>query len=126
MSLSADPSVTLGSTGNAKASSSLAASGTVSFVVDFSANVLGGFVQIWDTTTAVAATNGLTVQAFATADGTNFDTVAFGGVNFTMSPAASSTARQSFFLPTGKYTITLTNLDATNAVTIAATSAPVS
>jgi hypothetical protein len=125
MSLNADPSVTLGSTGNAKASSSLAASGTVSFVVDFSTSTLGGFVQIWDTTTTVAATNGLAVQAFATADGTNFDTVPFGAVNFTMSPAASSTARQSFFLPTGKYTITLTNLDATNAVTIEATSAPV-
>jgi hypothetical protein len=126
MSLGSDPSLNPGTTGNAKASASLAASGTVSFVVDFSTNVLGGFVQIWDTTTTVAATNGLTVQAFSTPDGTNFDTIPFGGVNFTIAPAASSTARQTFFLPTGKYTITLTNLDATNAVTIQATSATVS
>jgi len=121
-----DPSVTFNTRYNAYSSQSLAASGTTTFTVDFSSSSLGGFVQIWDTTTTVAATNGCQVQAFATADtGPNYDTVAFAGTNFVLAPGGSSTAAQSFFLPTGKYQIKLTNLDGTNAITVGATTAAV-
>jgi len=126
MALQYDPSVTLNARYNAYASQSLAAATSATFTADFSTSSLGGFVQIWDTTTTVAGTNGLQVQAFATADtGPNYDTVAFAGTNFILAPAGSSTGAQSFFLPTGKYQIKLTNLDGTNAITVGATTAPV-
>jgi len=128
MALLYDPSVTLSSAGNAVASStSLNANTSTTFNVDFSSSTLGGFVQIWNTGGGtVATTNGLQIQAFATAESgasPNYDTIAFGGVNFTIATTASTTARQSFFLPTGKYQIKLTNLDVTNGITIEATTA---
>jgi hypothetical protein len=128
MALQYDPSVTFNTAGNAIASgTTIAASGSTSFTADFSSNSLGGFIQIWDTGGAtVAATNGLTVAAYTTADTTpNWDTVIFGGVNFTIATVASTAARQSFFMPTGKYKIVLTNLDASNAISVEATTAPV-
>ena len=127
MALSTDPSVTLNTRYNALSSQSLANSTSVTFTVDFSSSSLGGFVQIWNTGGGtVAATNGCQVQAFATADtGPNYDTIAFAGTNFTITTVVSTAAAQSFFLPTGKYQIKLINLDATNAVTVGATTAPV-
>jgi hypothetical protein len=127
MALQYDPSATLNAHGNALTSASLAANTAVSFTVDFTSSTLGGFVQIWNTGGGtVAATNGLQVQVFATADTTpNYDTIPFGGVNFTIATVTSTAARQSFFLPTGKFQVTLTNLDVTNAITVEATKAPV-
>ena len=127
MSLASDPSVTFNSNGNALSSQSLANSTSVTFTADFSSSTVGGFVQVWDTGGGtVATTNGCQVQAFATADtGPNYDTVAFAGVNFVITTVVSTAARQSFFLPTGKYKIQLTNLDATNSITVEATTAPV-
>ena len=127
MALSSDPSVTFNARYNALGSVSLASSGTTSFTADFSSSALGGFVQIWDTGGAtVAATNGCQVQAFATADTSpNYDTIAFAGTNFTITTVQSTAAAQSFFLPSGKYQIKLTNLDATNAITVGATTASV-
>ena len=127
MPLTVDPSVTLNTRYNAYGSQTLANAASTTFAVDFSSSSLGGFVQVWDTGgSSVAATNGCQVQAFATADtGPNYDTVAFAGTNFTFTTVASTPAAQSFFLPTGKYQIKLTNLDATNAITVGATTAPV-
>jgi hypothetical protein len=128
LSLQYDPSATLSTAGNALSSGSLAASASTTFTVDFSANTLGGFVQCWNTGGGtVAGTNGLQVQAFSTSDTTpNYDTIAFGGINFTIPTTASTAVRQSFFLPTGKYQIKFTNLDASNAITVEATSAAIS
>ena len=126
-SMGSDPSVTFNAQYNALASGSLSASGTTTFTADFSSSKLGGFVQIWDTGGAtVAATNGCQVQCFATADtGPNYDTIAFAGTSFTITTVASTAAAESFFLPTGKYKVQLTNLDATYAITVGATTAPV-
>ncbi len=127
MGLASDPSVTFNTAGNALASGSLAANTSTTFTVDFSTNTIGGFLQVWNTGGGtVAGTNGCQVQAFATADTTpNYDTVAFSGVNFVITTVVSTAARQSVFLPTGKYQIKLTNLDVTNAITVEATTAPV-
>jgi hypothetical protein len=122
MSLSADPSVTMGTTAGALSSQSLAASGTQNFIVDFSATQLGGYVQIGNKPGAsVSTTTGVLVQAFNTCDGTTYDTIPFGGVNFVITSAASTQQYQSLFLPTGKFKILLTNQDATFATTIQAT-----
>lgn len=127
MALAADPSVTYNSAGNILATStSIAASGSNSAgVVDFSTNSLGGWVQFTDTGGGtVAATNGLQVQVFPAGDGTpNYDTVAM--VTIAITTVVSTASRQSVLLPTGKYSIKLTNLDATNAITAGITSNPI-
>jgi hypothetical protein len=127
VALQYDPSVGLSTRYNALASGSLAANSSTTFTADFSANCLGGFVQVWNTGGGtVAATNGCQVQAFATADtGPNYDTVAFAGTNFTIATVVSTAAAQSFLLPAGKYQIKLTNLDLSNAITVGATTATV-
>ncbi len=127
MPLTADPSVTMGTTAGALASQSLAASAAVSFIADFSSSLLGGVIQVGSKGgVTVAATNGCLVQAFSTCDGgTTYDNIAFGGVNFIIANAVSTQYYQSFTLPTGKYKITLTNQDATNAITVQATTSTV-
>jgi hypothetical protein len=127
MSLTADPSVTFNAAGNILAvSTALAASGVNSgSVVDFSVNSLGGWIQITDIGGgSVSATSGLQVQVFPAGDSTpHYDSVAI--YTFTITTVASTTSRQSILLPTGKYSITLTNLDATNGITVGITSNPV-
>lgn len=94
---------------------SLAASGSQSFtlVVD---NVFEVQCQISVTFGTVAATSGLQVSIFRQIGSTPVtDNVAI--TLFTIASVASSTQIQSFSLPTGKYSVTLKNLDATNAVT---------
>jgi len=127
MALQYDPSVTFNAAYNMYASNTLAAGANISNTVDFSSSLLGGFVQIWNTGGGtVAATNGCQVQVFATADTTpSYDTVPFSGANFVIATVTSTAARQSIFLPTGKYSINLKNLDVTNAITVGITSAPV-
>ena len=126
MALSTDPSTTTNSKGNIINGSTVTNGTPVTNTIDFSTNSLGGFVQVWNVPgSSVSTTNGLQVQMFSTADGTNFDTVAFAGTNFTIPSVASTTAVQSFFVPTGKYQINLQNLDTSHTVTAYVTSAPV-
>lgn len=127
MPLGADPSVTFNAHYNALASQVCTNGTPLTFTVDFSSSSLGGFVQIWNTGGGtVNATNGCQVQAFATADTTpHYDTIPFAGVNFVITTVASSANAQSFFLPTGKYQVNLQNLDASNTITVGATTAPV-
>lgn len=124
MSLSADPSISYQAHGNALSSQALAASASVSFTVDYSSNSLGGEVQVVDTGGAsVAATNGLQVSIFAAGDNTpRYETIARW--SYVIPTTASTVTPQGIFLPTGKYSITLKNLDATNAITVEATSNP--
>ena len=127
MPLTADPSVTMGTTAGALASAPLAAATATSFFVDFSSNSLGGFVQIGSKGGSTVGTpNGCLVQAFSTCDGgTTYDNLPFGGVNFSIANAANTQYYQSFQLPTGKYKITLSNQDASYAITIQATTSTV-
>lgn len=64
----------------------------------------------------VAATSGLQVDVFRRfGAGPTDDTIAV--TSFTIPSTATTTKDQSFALPTGKYSVKLTNLDATNALT---------
>jgi len=130
MSLSADPSFTVGSTGNLIASTGLAANTSVSatFYIGVAGQsgaagsittgiALFGRLQIASTPgSTVAATNGLNVNVYSTSDGTNYDTIAYG-VSSVIPSVASTVARMSWDLSPGQYKLTLQNLDTTNSLT---------
>jgi hypothetical protein len=108
----------------ALSSQSLAASGSVTFDVDASAKIemqvqirsVGGGT--------VATTNGCRVRAFRRlGTGPRNDTEPV--VDFTILNAVSTTKDKSFALPTGKWRVQLNNLDTTNAITVAATTATI-
>ena len=112
----ASPSMTRNAAGNALASQALALSASVTFNLDLSAK-FEGQVQIAVTFGTVAATAGLQIQVFRQiGTGPVTDTVGIG-VGFTIAATASTTQDASFSLPTGKYQVKLTNLDATNGLT---------
>jgi hypothetical protein len=127
MSLSSDPSVTYNAQGNVLATStSIAASGShTGSIVDFSSNSLGGWVQVTPTGGGtVATTNGCQVSIFPAGDSTpHYDY--YPVIQQVIAIVASTATPLSFLLPTGKYSITLANLDATNAITAGITSNPV-
>ena len=120
----ASPSMTFNTAANVLSSASLAASGTVTANLDFSAK-FEGQVQVWNTPGGtVAATSGMQVDVFEAVDSTpNYDTVAC--YSMVIPSVASTAARATIKLSTGKYQIKLTNLDATNAVTREVSSATV-
>jgi hypothetical protein len=127
MPLSSDPSVTYNSQGNILATStSVAASSSRSgSIVDFSSNSLGGWVQVTPTGgTAVAPTNGCQVSIYAAGDSTpHYDYYPI--IQQTIAVVANTATPLSFLLPTAKYSVSIVNLDATNAITVGITSNPV-
>ena len=141
MSLSAAPTITMGSAGNITPSQLASRAGTSTtqgpFYIGVSGqsgsqgsattgSALGGRVQVWNTGGAtVAGTNGLQVTIYSTSDGTNYDTLPFGGTGFIIPTTASTAVLQSFDLPPGQYKIVLKNLDTANAITVEATLATV-
>lgn len=126
MSLTADPSVTYGASGNVLATTTSISAGASNTgnIVDFSTNTLGGWVQVTETGGGtVASTNGCQVSIYPAGDSTpHYDSSAMW--TYIIPTLANSVSRQSILLPTGKYSITLTNLDATNAITAGITSSP--
>lgn len=118
------PVMTFNTQAGLLASGSLAASGTSTTALDASTkfeaqvqvkNVGGG---------SVAGTNGLQVDVFRRfGGGPTDDTIAM--MTFVIPTTVSTTKYQSFSLPTGKYDIKLTNLDASNAITVEMTSSTV-
>jgi hypothetical protein len=112
----ASPSMTLTHTaGNLLASATIAAGGNTTFDVDYSAK-FEGQVQIAVTFGTVAATSGLQIDVFRRiGSGPAVDTEAIS--TLTIPSTASTTKDKSFALPTGRYRVKLTNLDATNSVT---------
>jgi hypothetical protein len=113
--MAAPVSTTSNAQGNLLASATIAASATRNFNLDVSAK-FEAEVQLGVTFGTVAATAGLQVQAFRrVGSGPQNDTNP--ALQFTIPAVASTTAYQSFALPTGRWNVVLTNLDATNAVT---------
>lgn len=113
----ASPSMTItNAAGNLLASTTLAASGTNSATnLDASAD-LEAQVQLAATFGTVAATSGVQVDVFRRiGSGPANDTIPI--TSLLLPATASTTQRLSFALPTGRYNIKLTNLDATNSVT---------
>ena len=126
MPLSSDPSVTYNAEGNILATStSLGASASnTGNIVDFSSSSLGGWVEIYSKGgSSVAATNGCQVSVYAAGSTTTYGTIAIYSPS--IANTANTVALLSILLPTGKYSITLTNLDATNAITVGITSNPI-
>ncbi len=126
MSLTADPSVSLSAEGNILASATSIGAGASNSgnIVDYSANSLGGWVGITVTGgSSVSTTNGLTVSVYPATDSTpHYATVA--NPQITIAVAASTVSRAGIFVGPGKYSITLTNTDATYGVTADITSNP--
>jgi hypothetical protein len=108
------PVMTFGAPGNRLVSGALAAGANVAFTLDYSARI-GGLVQVAATFGAVAAVAGLQIDVFRRiGTGPAADTVAVA--TYTISATASTTQRKSLALPTGRYTVQLTNLDSTNSL----------
>jgi hypothetical protein len=124
MSTTTVPTYTAAAAGNVITSASISASGTSSSTtgLDFSA-IFEGQLHIKNTPGgSVAATRGLKVEIFRRY-GTTPTTGQTAFLTYTLPSATASTAESlDVFLPTGKYAITLTNLDASNAVTAEVTS----
>jgi len=121
----AAPSMTFGAAGNVRASASLAASGTASYNLDYSAK-LEGQVTVKNTPGGtVAATRGVRVEFLPRYGSTLADTT-IAVVSYTLPSAVASTAEsRTFYVGTGKWVCKITNLDATNAVTAEITDATV-
>jgi hypothetical protein len=120
----ASPAMTFNAQAGALASASLGAGANTSFSVDASAK-FEVQVQVKNTGGGtVAATNGLQVDVFRRfGAGPTDDTIAV--TSFVIPTTVSTTKYQSIALPTGKYTIKLTNLDVTNAITTESTTSTI-
>lgn len=107
--------MTFNAKGNVVNNATLAASASRTDAVDASAK-FEVQVQVEVAFGTVAATSGLQVDVYRRfGAGPTDDTISI--LTFTIPSTASTTKDQSFALPTGKYDIKLTNLDATNSVT---------
>src|SRR5262245_9043734 len=115
----AAPSMTLNQTVLSN-QASIAASGSANTganAVNFS-TVFEVQLQVSVTFGTVAATSGLRVLVYRAVDAatsSTFDTESF--IDFTIASTASTTKLAPMTLGTGLYKITVTNMDATNAVT---------
>lgn len=121
----AAPSMTFNAVGNIRAAASLAAGGTASYSIDASDKIE---LQITVTNTpggTVASTRGVRVEFFPRYGSTAEDSL-IPAFAFTLpSTTASTEESKTFFLGTGKWTVKVTNLDASNAVTLEISSATV-
>ena len=112
------PAWTYNSQGNALASSTVTNGTPATFTVDFS-TVMMGQLQVedtgWGTVSGTACLQVSIYYVFTTDD----DTVPIS--QFTITTVASTSEWQSITLPTGKYFVTLGNLDASHTVTAVAT-----
>jgi hypothetical protein len=118
--MSVSPSMTFNAQAGALASQSLAASGTVTYNLDLS-NKFEGQIQVKDTGGGtVAATNGCQIDVYrGFGAGPTYDTTSM--MTIVITTVVSTAKYASFSLPTGKYQVKLTNLDATNAITVEST-----
>lgn len=112
---------TSGSPGNISAAASLAASASRTVTVDFTTVGWGVLVVGCLTGGTVAASAGLQFTIFEGAGSTpEYDTV--GSTYVVPATAASTQTARAIELQQGLYKLTMTNLDASNAVTPHATS----
>lgn len=120
------PSMTFNSAGNVRSSASLAAATAATADVDYSTKVEGQVTVKATMGGTVAATHGLRVDAFP-GYGSSIVYAATPAASVTIAQTAATSGVDSatLFLPTGKYRLAFTNLDATNAITVEATSATV-
>lgn len=126
MSLINDPSLLIGTSGNALPLTPLnhypISPSSISFNLNFT-NVLGGFIQIWSYPSGgtVNAVNGTLIQGYSSSDNVWYDTIPYGGVNLSLPTVVGSVQRQSIQYDTGQYQFTLTNQDPSNPIYVLAT-----
>ena len=120
------PTMTFNAAGNILTSQTLALSGTVtSAVMDFSTKFEGQLTIKNTPGAAIAATRGVKIECFAQY-GTGPSTSTVAQLLYQLQSLTASTLESTIlFLPSGKWTVKLTNLDTTNAVTIEVTSATI-
>ena len=120
MPLPYDPTLTMGTPGNALSLTTLPPSGSTSFVVS-NLTGLGGRIQYWLLgQTAVSTVNGLQITVQSTSDGANYDTSPYGGY-LESRPTTLTQQIWSRDLPYGQLQITFTNLDAVYDIDVKAT-----
>lgn len=104
--------------GNIRSSASLAASGTANYDVDYSTK-WEAQIQVLNTPGgSVAGTRGVRVDIYRRR-GSSPTTGATAFLSYTLPSTTASTAESwDIFVGPGKYNIKITNLDATNAVTV--------
>lgn len=121
----AAPSMTFNAAGNIRSSSSLAASGTASYNLDYSAK-FEGQISVKNTPGGtVATTRGLRVELLPRYGSTLADTT-IAVQDYTLPSAVASTAEsRTFYVGPGKWVLKITNLDATNAITVEITDATI-
>jgi len=113
------PTYTPSTAGNVRASASLAAAGTDNDNIDLSANY-GGWITVLNTPGGtVASTRGLKIELF-NRYGDSPTTAATASIVYTLPSATASTAETSprMWIGVGYWNIKITNLDASNAVTV--------
>ena len=126
MPLAFSPGVTYNAQGNITAAGTSLALSTTSAgaTVDVSSSSLGTWLSVTATFGTVAATAGAVVAIYPAGDSTpHFDTKPM--FTFTIVAVTSTTQQMSYPLSTGKYSVTVQNLDATNGITYGITSNPI-
>lgn len=114
----AAPTMTYGAAGNLRADAALAAGASASVNVD-AQTYIEAQITIKNTPGAtVAATRGVRVDVYPRYSTTPVDTTIAAYSVRLDSAAASTPESRTIFLGTGKWKVTITNLDATNAVTV--------
>lgn len=124
----ASPSMTFGTT--LHTSASLGASGTATDLLDLSAKFEGQVMYKVTAGGTVAGTSGLQIQCFAIYSGSTYgdagtatrdDNPNFAfTVNNYNGHASDVVYSPKIYLPTGKWKLKITNLDASNAITVEA------
>lgn len=113
----AAPVMTFNTAGNALASQSIAAAGTQTFNLDLSAKFEGQLI-VTATFGTIAATAGLKVECFeGYGSGPTYPTTN-PNFSYTLAAVAGNQQTPKIALPTGKWQVKLTNLDATNGLTL--------
>lgn len=118
MATNTTPVYTGNSAGNIRTSASLAASGTANYDVDYSTKWEAQIHVLNTPGGSVAGTRGVRVDIYRRY-GSSPTTGQTPFVTYTLPSATASTAESGdILLGPGKYNIKITNLDATNAVTV--------
>jgi hypothetical protein len=119
----AAPVMTFAAAGNVRASASLAAAANATVALDASTKVEMQVAVKLTNGATIAGTHGLQIDLLPGYGSTvAYATIPAVSVTIGSTLAASGTESTVIFLPTGKYQLKITNLDAANAVTVEATS----
>jgi|SRR5919108_2646858 hypothetical protein len=123
--LTTTPTYSANAAGNIRASAALAASGTATYDLDYSTALAARLIILNTPGGSISATRGLKVELFPRygASG-SLATAPTAQQTYTLpSETASTPENLSLMVETGYWTLKITNLDATNAVTVEITDA---